>query len=185
MKREKFAFADGEAADRQLVLDQATGEKSNGITAAPKLPQRLSLTGAVVTTDARIGPRSIAAGVIQRVGDDVLALKGRQGTLRADAKLFSDEPAHATELTSHRVAGADHRRIEARRASVCRQVERLQQRRDWPGLIAFGKGHADARDRIRHRRCCHQQRDGIRSADHRNSLGPNDASGTVCTDCST
>lgn len=185
MKREKFAFADGGAADRQLVLDQATDEKSNGITAAPTLRQRLSFKGAVVTTDARNGRRGIAAGVIQRVGDYVLALKGHQATLRAAAKLFSNEPAHAAELTSHCVAGADHRRIETRQAVVCRQVERLQQRRDWPGLIAFVKGHADARDEIRHRRCCHQQRDGIRSADRRNSLGPIDASGTVCTDCST
>lgn len=128
------------AADCRLVLGQvATDAKSNEITAVPKLLEMLSLKGAVVTADALNCQRSIAAAVTERGGDYVLALKGNQGSLHADVKLFLDEPAHAADLASHRTVDAEHGRIETREAFVCAKVDWLQERHDWPGLAAFGK----------------------------------------------
>ena len=59
------------------VLGQvATDEKSNEITAVPKLLEMLSLRGTIVTADAMNCQRAIAAQVVVQGGDYLLALKG-------------------------------------------------------------------------------------------------------------
>jgi predicted transposase YbfD/YdcC len=122
----------------RLVLGQvATDEKSNEITAVPKLLEMLSLKGVIVTADALNCQRAIAAQVVEQGGDYVLALKGNQGTLHEDIRLYLDDPAHAPALTSHREVDGDHGRIETREAFVCTNVDWLQHR--WPGLAAIGK----------------------------------------------
>ena len=56
------------AARSRLVLGQvATEEKSNEITAVPKLLEMISLKGAIVTADALNCQRAIAAQVIAEV----------------------------------------------------------------------------------------------------------------------
>ncbi|MBV8935465.1 MAG: ISAs1 family transposase [Alphaproteobacteria bacterium] len=128
------------AADCRLVLGQvATEAKSNEITAVPKLLEMISLKGAIVTADALNCQRTIATQVVEKGGAYVLALKGNQGTLHADVKLFLDDPAHAGDLTSHRAVEGDHGRIETREAFVCGTVGWLQEPHDWPGLAAIGK----------------------------------------------
>ena len=94
------------AAGSRLVLAQvATDEKSNEITAVPKLLEMLSLNGAIVTADALNCQRAIAAQVVEQGGDYVLALKGNQGTLHDDVRLFLDDPAHASELSVSKPRG--------------------------------------------------------------------------------
>ncbi|MBV8397400.1 MAG: ISAs1 family transposase [Acetobacteraceae bacterium] len=129
------------AADARLALGQVTTEeKSNEITAVPKLLEMLSLKGTIVTADALNCQRAIATQVIAQGGDYVLALKGNQGTLHADVSLYLDDPAHAAHLTTNEpeVEG-DHGRIETRQAFVCTDVVWLQQQHQWPGLAAIGK----------------------------------------------
>jgi predicted transposase YbfD/YdcC len=88
------------AVGGRLVPGQvATEEKSNEIIAVPKLLAMLSLNGQIVTVDAMSCQRAIAAQVIEQGGDSVLALKGNQGTLRDDVRLYLDDAAHATTLT--------------------------------------------------------------------------------------
>jgi predicted transposase YbfD/YdcC len=78
------------ASGARLVLGQvATDEKSNEITAVPKLLEMLSLKGAIVTADALNCQRAIATQVVAQGGDYVLALKENQGTLQADVSLYS------------------------------------------------------------------------------------------------
>jgi len=129
------------ASGARLVLGQvATDEKSNEITAVPKLLEMLSLKGAIVTADALNCQRAIATQVVAQGGDYVLALKGNQGTLQADASLYLDDPAHAAMLASSdpEVEG-DHGRIETRQAFVCSDIAWLQEHHRWPGLAAIGK----------------------------------------------
>ena len=124
----------------RLVLCQvATDEKSNEITAVPKLLEMLSLKGAIVTADALNCQRAIAEQVIEQGGDYVLALKGNQGTLYKDVRLYLDDPAHAPELSKSRQVDGDHGRIETREAFVCTNIEWLQEQHQWPGLAAIGK----------------------------------------------
>jgi predicted transposase YbfD/YdcC len=80
------------AARQRMVLGQVkVGEKSNEIVAIPKLLGMLAIEGAVVTIDAMGCQRDIAQTIIDKNADYILALKGNQGTLKDDAKLFVDE----------------------------------------------------------------------------------------------
>jgi hypothetical protein len=82
-----FATANG------VALGQTdTDQKSNEITAIPKLLQLLDIKGCLVTTDAMGCQADIAADIVARGGDYLLAVKGNQGNLYKDIKaLFADE----------------------------------------------------------------------------------------------
>ena len=126
------------AEERRLVLGQlAVDDKSNEITALPKLLEMLTLPDTVVTADALNCQRQIAQQVIDQGGHYALALKGNQGTLYDDVKLFLDDVdtpvAQATQVSK------GHGRIETRTASVSDDVAWLQEWHDWPGLQAVGK----------------------------------------------
>ena len=80
------------SAKQNLVLGQVkVADKSNEITAIPKLLDMLTIKGAVVTIDAMGCQREIAAKIIEKEADYVLALKGNQGTLRDDVEEFFTE----------------------------------------------------------------------------------------------
>ncbi len=81
------------SVDQRLLLGQlAVDEKSNEITAVPKLLELLSLKGCIVTTDALNCQRAIAAKVVEQGADYVLALKGNQGSLHDDVRRFLADP---------------------------------------------------------------------------------------------
>src|SRR4051812_14889072 len=82
----------------------ATEAKSNEITAVPRLLEMLSLKGTIVTVDALNCQRDIARQIVDQDGDYVLALKGNQGTLHDDVRLFLDDPE--TKPTSTQTNGA-------------------------------------------------------------------------------
>jgi predicted transposase YbfD/YdcC len=128
------------AAGSRLLLGQvATDEKSNEITAVPKLLEMLSLKGTIVTADALNCQRSIAAKVVEKGGDYVLALKGNQGTLLEDVRLYLDDPAHGAAIsTGEPEVDGGHGRIETRQAFVCTKIDWLAGH-NWPGLAAVGK----------------------------------------------
>jgi predicted transposase YbfD/YdcC len=81
------------AARQRLVLGQVKVDaKSNEIIAIPALLDLLSIEGAVVVTIDAIGcPRDIAEKIVDKKADYILALKGNQGTLRDDVKVFAAE----------------------------------------------------------------------------------------------
>lgn len=75
------------ASDQHLTLGQTTiDEKSNEITAIPKLLESLTLAGAIVTIDAMGCQRGIADKIIERKGHYCLAVKGNQETLHRQLK---------------------------------------------------------------------------------------------------
>lgn len=53
---------------------------------------------------------------------EMLALKGNQGSLYEDVRLYLDEPAQADKLQSCQHVDGDHGRIETRRATVCHEI---------------------------------------------------------------
>jgi predicted transposase YbfD/YdcC len=127
------------AADQRLVLGQlAVDGKSNEITAVPKLLEMLSLKGCIVTADALNCQRAIAAQVVDQGGDYVLALKGNQGRLHDDVRLFLDDPQRQGEAV-HTTVDGEHGRIETRTSVVSTDVDWLQDQHAWPGLVAIGK----------------------------------------------
>ncbi len=125
--------------EQRLVLGQlATDAKSNEITALPKLLALLALKGRIVTIDAMGCQRAIAQQIIDQEGDYVLALKGNQGTLHDDVRLFLDDPKTPVQRAPTTVEG-DHGRIESRTATLSTDITWLQEQHDWPGLMAVGK----------------------------------------------
>lgn len=125
--------------EQRLVLAQiATDDKSNEITAVPKLLEMLALKGTIVTADALNCQRAIAQQIVDGGGDYALALKGNQGTLHGDVVLLLDDPECKTS-TAAPVVEADHGRIETRTATVSTAIEWLQKEHQWPGLKAIGK----------------------------------------------
>lgn len=127
------------AARQRLVLGQVkVAEKSNEIVAIPKLLDMLEFEGAVVTIDAMGCQREIAAKIVDKKADYLLALKGNQTNLHADVALFVAEQEangfkHA-KTTRHQTVDGDHGRIETRLTTVIEDLDWLQDRHHWPGL---------------------------------------------------
>ncbi|MFQ5567494.1 MAG: ISAs1 family transposase, partial [Paracoccaceae bacterium] len=115
----------------------AVEEKSNEITAVPKLLAMLSLDGTIVTADALNCQRDTAERIIDQGGDYVLALKGNQETLFDDVKTFLDDPEASVSAATEVDGG--HGRIEDRSAVISSDIDWLQERHHWPGLKAIGK----------------------------------------------
>jgi predicted transposase YbfD/YdcC len=127
------------AARQRLVLGQVkVAEKSNEIVAIPKLLDMLAIEGAIVTIDAMGCQRQIAEKIVEKKADYVLALKGNQGTLRADVELFAAEQKangfKDTKVSRYETVDGDHGRIETRTSTVIHDVAWLQERHAWPGL---------------------------------------------------
>jgi predicted transposase YbfD/YdcC len=128
-----------------LVLGQCkTGEKSNEITAIPELLRVLDIQGATVTIDAMGCQTEIAKTIALGGGDDLIAAKDNQPTLRqdiettfaqaADARVRSrDElPRPAVEVFEQSEKG--HGRLEKRTVAVCRDLSWLTTAERWSGL---------------------------------------------------
>jgi predicted transposase YbfD/YdcC len=129
------------AARQRLVLGQVkVAEKSNEITAIPKLLEMLAIEGAIVTIDAMGCQREIAQTILDKKADYVLALKGNQGTLHDDVELFAAEQKAVgfkdTTVSRDETVDGDHGRIETRTTTVIHDVAWLRKRHTWPGLNA-------------------------------------------------
>jgi predicted transposase YbfD/YdcC len=130
------------AAGQRLVLGQVkVAEKSNEITAIPKLLDMLVVEGAIITIDAMGCQRAIAQKIIDKKADYVFGLKGNQGSLRDDVDLFIAEQKAKnfadTTITRAETIDADNGRIETRTTTVIHDVDWLRKRHGWPGLNAI------------------------------------------------
>jgi predicted transposase YbfD/YdcC len=131
------------ATEARLVLaQQKVEEKSNEITAIPLLLDLLDLKGSTVTIDAMGCQKEIAKKIQEKEADYVLALKGNQGTLNEDVRLFL-ETEYAKEQSLfiedfHEETDAGHGRIEVRKCVVSSQIEWLEQKPEWSGLRTIG-----------------------------------------------
>jgi predicted transposase YbfD/YdcC len=127
------------AARQRLVMGQvAVAEKSNEIVAIPALLDMMAIEGAVVTIDAMGCQRAIAKKIKDKKADYIIALKGNQGTLHEDVKLFAaEQKANGYEdatVSRFETLDGDHGRIETRRYTAFHDVAWLKERHDWPGL---------------------------------------------------
>ena len=77
------------AVEAGLVLGQVkVKDKSNEITAVPELLDALHLKGCIVTLDAMGCQKDIAANIIDKEADYVLALKGNHATVHEEVQAF-------------------------------------------------------------------------------------------------
>ena len=123
------------ATEAGLVLAQrAVDGKSNEITAIPELLEMLNLEGAIVTIDAMGTQKAIAAKIVEKKADYVLALKGNQSSLRDDVALAFADPALKETWAHARQTDAGHGRIEERHCRVGAVPWLAERHPEWKGL---------------------------------------------------
>lgn len=131
------------SSECRLVLGQlACEEKSNEITAIPKLLEMLEIKGCIVTIDAMGTQTEIASKITEKGADYILALKENQRTLYEDVKLFFD-----AYLKEDRVKTEDyyayehsfgHGRYEKRECRICEDIEWLYNKEQWSNINGIG-----------------------------------------------
>jgi predicted transposase YbfD/YdcC len=142
------------SANRLVLAQRAVDEKSDEITAIPALLDLLLLKGCIVTIDAMGCQTDIAARIVDKGADYVLALKENQeGIYRETVHLFAD--AHATDGADYMIDRAEtidggHGRVEIRRywtISDPQTLTHLDPDGGWPGLRAIGMVTAERREK--------------------------------------
>lgn len=130
------------AADNGITLGQvATDEKSNEITALPQLIELLDLKDCVVTIDAAGCQKNIAAAIVEKEADYVLALKGNQETLHEqtaeyfEQQLGSDMPD--AKMRHERQVETGHGRTETRDTFVAPLPKTFTGVAAWVGLATI------------------------------------------------
>lgn len=149
------------ASDLHLSLGQVkTADKSNEITAIPELLNLLMIKGCIITIDAMGCQKHIAAAIIDKGADYVLALKGNHGDLHDDVKTYFDS-AEASNFKNQKcnvfkTLEKDHGRIEKRTVVATSNIAWLNERSDWKGIKSIAMVIAERKIKNKHsveRRC--------------------------------
>ena len=139
----------------QVVVDQ----KSNEITALPKLLEMLEIAGSLVTIDAIGCQTEIAQAILARKADYLLAVKGNQPTLHQGlVDYFADhmeDDFARTKVSQHVTEERGHGRLEKRTYYVCAVPKDLPSRQRWPKLKAIGVTFSET---MRGDKPCHEAR---------------------------
>lgn len=115
-------------------------DKSNEITAIPRLLGMLQLRQATVTIDAMGCQREISRQIVDKQGHYVLGLKANQQALYEDVKMYLDDSVRqgfSGEHDYYETCEKGHGRIETRRTWTSSEVGWLQGRHSWPGLSSI------------------------------------------------
>jgi len=129
-------------SDLEIVLGQvAVDEKSNEITAIPKLLELLALKQCTVTIDAMGTHREISEAILGKGADYIHPVKENQPKLLEDIRVYAEEdvlPIAKKDLkASQRYACTNdkgHGRIEKRECWLFDDANWLAERHEWPGL---------------------------------------------------
>jgi predicted transposase YbfD/YdcC len=123
-------------AENQITLGQLkVEEKTNEITAVPELLDMLDVEGSIITADAMSCQKAITAKITERHADYVIGLKGNQGNLLEDAKLYFENERTQT-LVEPPEKG--HGRLEKREYFLETAIDWLPQKSEWSNLNALG-----------------------------------------------
>jgi predicted transposase YbfD/YdcC len=127
----------------QVVVDQ----KSNEITAIPKLLELLDVSGCLVSIDAMGCQVEIASKIIEAKADYVLAVKANQPTLYEGIVEFflehMEDDFERVKMSRHETKEEGHGRSEHRTYYVCDVPDDLPDRARWKGLKRIGVAISD------------------------------------------
>ncbi len=140
------------ASNAGMVLGQIkVDDKSNEITAIPKLLDLLVTKNCIVTIDAMGCQKNIAAKIIEKKSDYVLALKGNQGNLHNDIKLFFDDCLNRNfkdiSNSYYETFDKDHGRIEKRKYWITKEINWINDKNEWKGLKSIGIGISEVEEK--------------------------------------
>jgi predicted transposase YbfD/YdcC/predicted DNA-binding protein (UPF0251 family) len=148
------------ATTNHVSLGQVTvDEKSNEITAIPKLLKMLEISGSLVTIDAMGCQTEIAQTIVDAEADYVLAVKKNQPTLYDGVSWFflskREEDFAGVRVSRHETYEKGHGREETRSYYVCSVPRDLPDRKRWPKLAAVGW---TINDTVRDGKRCYEMR---------------------------
>ena len=127
------------ACSNAITLGQeAIQEKSNEITAIPKLLDKIDIKNAVISIDAMGCQKTIATKIVENGGDYFLAVKGNQKELHQQmiSLLELNLPTHTD---THTWEETGHGRVEKRTATLLKDLTLLDQKEGWSNLNCIAK----------------------------------------------
>ena len=131
------------ANEHQLTLGQvAVDDKSNEITAIPRLLELLDLQGALVTIDAMGCQKAIAKQIVAGGGDYVLPVKDNQPNLLADIREtiaeVLDNGQEGVAYHTYETTDKNHGRQEIRSYMIVTDLDKIRSRKEWAELKVVG-----------------------------------------------
>lgn len=136
-KKSPFHMVSAWASKNNMVLGQVkVSEKSNEITAIPKLLELIAIKGCVVTIDAMGCQQDIAENIIGHEADYILAVKENQKQLYQDIR---DEFRFGKDVDIDLHQDLGHGRIETRTCSVINDFKFVEKHGKWIGLKSIIK----------------------------------------------
>jgi len=111
-------------------------DKSNEITAIPKLLDILIIKGCIVTIDAMGCQTEIADKIIKKGGDYILAVKGNQGSLQEG---IMDIIKFTKPIETYEDLDFGHGRIEKRVCSIYTDFSHIENWERWKNLQCVAK----------------------------------------------
>jgi len=133
------------AVNNGVVLAQEkVSEKSNEITAIPKLLKVLEIEGCIVTIDAMGTQKSIAEAIAGKGADYVLSLKKNHELLYNDVEEFYKNCCLADSSINNIVHDSliekdtGHGRIETRYYYITNNLSQIKETGEWAGLKSIG-----------------------------------------------
>ena len=120
------------ANTNQLALAQCmVDQKSNEITAIPKLLDMLFLKGCIITIDAMGTQCDIAKKIVEKEADYILAVKGNQKELFEN---IQDAFRFEKKSDSYKTVESDHGRVETRICTIITTLEMIENPDKWSRL---------------------------------------------------
>jgi predicted transposase YbfD/YdcC len=132
------------ATEANLTLGQvAVDDKSNEITAIPKLLELLDLHGMLVSIDAMGCQKEIAEKIVERGGDYLLVVKDNQETLKGDilecfVQAYEND-CRNVKYQRHETVEKGHGRQERRVYEIITDPAGIQEQQAWAKLNVIGK----------------------------------------------
>lgn len=121
-----------------LLVQQPVADKSNEITAIPKVLDQIDIQGAIITSDAMGCQKNIAKTICDKGANYVLALKGNQESLADEVENYfnqaDDIEFEGVECDACGAKENAHGRIDKREIYVTEDIEWLPQKEEWEKL---------------------------------------------------
>lgn len=136
-KKASLHIVSAYASMNRITLGQVSvQEKSNEITAIPKLLELLTLEGCIVTIDAMGCQKEIATKICQKGADYILMVKGNQPELKEQIqKVF--RLGNNIKIDVDITAG--HGRVETRTCQITQALDFLDVKNNWKNLKSIVK----------------------------------------------
>jgi predicted transposase YbfD/YdcC len=95
----------------------------------------LDLTESIVTLDSMGCQTKIVERIVQKGADYVIGLKGNQGTLNRDVRLFFESKPSSAQFETDVAVDKGHGRLETRKCTITADIDWLQEQHpQWKNL---------------------------------------------------